>query len=147
MRAWIILLVVALLGAGLSAGRARADAPAPAWAATITDSYVGREWNAGVMACARTEFSLRGSALVGHYWIGDKEPFEGDLTDFVPTDAHSGTFTWTDRYGEGAFYVRFAEDGLSFYSLWGEQVPDPNRPGYGLRGAEASVPGCNNATS
>ena len=25
----------------------------------IADSYVGREWNGGVMACARTEFTLR----------------------------------------------------------------------------------------
>ncbi len=146
MRLWIILLAAGWL-AGPLVGRAAADAPAPDWAASITDSYVGREWNAGVMDCARFEFSLRGGALVGHYWIGDKEPFEGELTDFAPAGGHSGTFTWTDRYGEGVFYARFAEDGLSFYSLWGQQVPDPGRPGYGLRGPEASVPGCNSATS
>ena len=114
---------------------------------SVVDSYAGREWNAGVMACTRTEFSLRGGALVGHYWVGDKEPFEGELTGFVPAAGHSGLFTWTDRYGKGSFYVRFGEDGQSFYSLWGEAIPDPQRPGYGLRGPDARVPGCTDETS
>ncbi len=122
--------------------------PAPGWATAITDTYVGRWWNAGVMACTRTEFTLRGGALVGHYWIGDTDPFEGELTHFVPATGHSGTFTWTDRYGVGVIYVRFAEDGQSYVSAWGEDTPDAGRPGYGLRGPEAKVPGCgDDATS
>ena len=67
--------------------------------------------NAGEMQCGRTEFSLRGGALVGHYWIDDAQPFEGELTGFVPDGGRSGTFTWTDRYGVGVMYVRFAGDG------------------------------------
>jgi hypothetical protein len=137
--------VLALWGC-LAAGALRAE-PAPGWAASVTDLYVGREWNAGVMACARTEFTLQGGALTGHYWIGDKDPFEGDLDDFVPGDGQSGVFTWTDRYGTGTLYVRFAEDGETFLSLWGEDAAHMTHPGYGLRGAMASVPGCNSATS
>ncbi len=146
-----IALVLAVAAAGPAnaapAPGSSADAPAPAWAASITDIYIGREWNAGVMACARTEFSLRDGALVGHYWIGDNDPFEGELTGFVPAAGHSGVFTWTDRFGSGSFYVRFGDDGQTFYSIWGEAVPDPRRPGYGLRGADAKVPGCNSAIS
>lgn len=99
------------------------------------------------MACARTTFRLQGGALVGHYWVGDREPFEGDLTRFAPADGHSGTFTWTDRFGVGVLFVRFAEDGQSFTSAWGQDVPQVSRPGYGLRGPEAVVPGCNSPTS
>jgi hypothetical protein len=118
---------------------------APGWAAAVADTYVGREWNAGVMACARTLFTLRGGALVGHYWIGDTDPFEGDLDDFVPGADESGVFTWTDRYGQGSLYVRFGADGQTFFSLWGDDPAHMTHPGYGLRGATVSVPGCNSS--
>jgi hypothetical protein len=120
--------------------------PAPDWAASLTDIYVGREWNGGVMACARTVFTLQNGTLTGHYWIGDgQDPFEGDLKDFVPGAGHTGTFTWVDRYGEGPIVVRFGEDGQTFFSLWGDQPSTVTHPGYGLRGADATVPGCRNA--
>jgi hypothetical protein len=135
-RAWLLAV-----GFGVLAGAATAQ-PAPDWAGGVTDIYVGREWNAGVMDCARTEFTLQNGALVGHYWIGDKDPFEGDLKDFVPGAGHSGTFTWVDRYGEGPLYVRFGEDGLNFFSLWGDAPATMSHPGYGLRGANTNVPGC-----
>jgi hypothetical protein len=140
-RTWLLAALLCVAG---GAGRA---APAPDWASTITDIYVGREWNAGVMACARTVFSLSGGALVGHYWIGDTEPFEGDLGDFVPGADQSGVFTWTDRYGQGPLYVRFGADGQTFFSLWGDDPAHMTHPGFGLRGATASVPGCGSATS
>jgi hypothetical protein len=139
-RFWLLALSCCL------ASGARAT-PAPDWAASITDLYVGREWNAGVMACARTVFTLQGGALVGHYWIGDTEPFEGELDHFTPQDGNSGVFTWTDRYGQGALYVRFGADGQTFFSLWGDDPAHMSHPGYGLRGAGASVPGCGSATS
>ena len=94
------------------------------------------------MQCERTEFSVRNGALVGHYWVDDADPFEGELTGFVGDGGHSGTFTWTDRFGTGVFYVRFADDAGSFWSLWGVDQPDPGKPGFGLRGDAASVPGC-----
>jgi hypothetical protein len=140
-RLWLLAACI-----GLAGGPVRAD-PAPDWASTITDIYVGREWNAGVMACARTLFSLRNGALVGHYWIGDTDPFEGDLDDFVPGADQSGLFTWTDRYGRGTLYVRFSADGQTFFSLWGDDAVHVEHPGYGLRGAMANVPGCGSATS
>ena len=142
----LLWLALASLALASLAPIARAHAqPAPAWAPAIADSYVGREWNGGHMDCARTEFALRDGVLTGHYWIGDSDPFEGDLTGFQPEDGQSGLFTWTDRYGQGVIYVRFAEDGQSFYSLWGETAPDPHRPGYGLRGPDARIPGCASA--
>ncbi len=129
-----------LLAASLLA--AAAAAPAPDWAASVTGTYAGREWNAGEMQCERTEFSVRDGALVGHYWVDDADPFEGDLTNFVPDGGHSGIFTWTDRFGAGVMYVRFAGDGSSFWSMWGLTQPDTGKPGYGLRGDAAKVPGC-----
>lgn len=129
-RIWLPFLALALLGAG-------AD-----WQADVVGRYVGREWNAGVMACARTEFAMHGDRLVGHYWIDDAEPFEGDLTSFIPDGVHSGSFVWTDRYGRGALTIHFAEDGGSFSTLWGGALPDPAHPGFGLREPGAQVPGC-----
>ena len=140
-RVWLVAVASCLLASTVLAQ------PVPDWAASVTDIYVGREWNAGVMDCARTEFTLQGGALVGHYWIGDKDPFEGDLKDFVPGPDHSGTFTWVDRYGEGPLYVRFGADSQNFFSLWGDSSAAITHPGYGLRGATASVPGCNSAAS
>jgi hypothetical protein len=117
-------------------------AAAPDWSASVAGLYVGRQWNAGQMQCERTEFSVRDGALVGHYWIDDAQPFEGELTGFVPDGGRSGTFTWTDRYGVGVMYVRFAGDGTSFWSMWGLNEPDTGKTGYGLRGEAAPVPGC-----
>jgi hypothetical protein len=119
-----------------------AAAPAPDWATSVTGTYVGREWNAGEMQCERTEFSVRDGALVGHYWIDDPQPFEGELTGFVSDGGRSGTFNWTDRYGTGVLYVRFAADGTSYWSMWGLEKPDIGKPGFGLRGDSAPVPGC-----
>jgi hypothetical protein len=140
-RPWILAALCCIAAGSVNA------APAPDWTASITDVYVGREWNAGEMACARTAFTLQGGALVGHYWIGDADPFEGDLDQFVPGAGHSGVFTWTDRYGQGSLYVRFGEDGQTFFSLWGDDPAHMNHAGYGLRGALANVPGCGGATS
>jgi hypothetical protein len=133
-----VLWVTGLLAVALDASAA----PAPDWAASVVGTYVGREWNAGEMQCERTDFSLRDGALVGHYWIDDAHPFEGELTSFVPDGGSSGTFIWTDRYGTGVRYIRFAGDRTSFWSMWGLEEPDTGKPGYGLRGEGASVPGC-----
>lgn len=149
-RAALLLAALALAGAapGASPGAAPGALPgaAPDWAGDVVGAYAGREWNAGAMACARAEFSLRDGALAGHYWIGDADPFEGELTGFVPDGGRGGHFTWTDRDGSGMFYIRFAEDARSFWSLWGVEAPDPGKPGYGLR-APGAVPGCNSPTS
>ena len=146
-----LLLGLALLAAGPAL--AWQGSPA-AWVADVADMYVGREWNAGVMACARTQFSVQDGTLTGHYWIDDAEPFEGDLTGFtpdadadLPSGGQGGLFTWTDRYGEGVLRIVFAADGQSFVSQWGTGPDDLQHPGFGRRGAEASVPGCNSATS
>lgn len=142
MRRRVRLLAVAwlALAAVYQAGLTQARAAAPDWAGTISDIFSGREWNAGEMMCARTLFSVRDGVLTGHYWIGDSEPFEGELTGFVAAAGHSGHFTWTDRFGAGVMFVRFSEDGQSFISFWGDEQPDTGRPGYGLR--NGSVPGC-----
>ena len=134
MRRTVWLLISLALGAA-----------APNWAESVTDTYLGREWNAGVMACSRTRFSVQGGALVGHYWVSDDEPFEGELTGFVAGPGQDGRFVWSDRYGQGLLEIRFAADGQSFTSLWGADAAEPNHPGYGVRGA--AVPGCDNATS
>ena len=117
-------------------------ATAPDWSNQVVGTYVGRITNSGQMQCEQLDFSLHDGALVGHYHVADKEPFDGELTNFKPDGAEGGWFTWTDRYGSGVRYIRFAHDFSSFYTIWGGALPDPRLRGYGLRGADAVVPGC-----
>jgi hypothetical protein len=124
-------------------------AAAPDWAASVAGDYGGRIRNEGRMECQRTQFTLQNGALVGHYRIEADEPFEGELTNFVPDrdtgDAtRSGRFTWTDRWGTGVEYVRFAADGASFAAEWGDDTPLPFNTGWGVRGGTA---GCAAAVS
>ncbi len=106
--------------------------------------FAGIVRNAGKMECHYTVFALQGGHLVGHYRIEDTDPFEGELTDFVPGPEGSGTFTWTDRYGVGKEYVVFAPDHASFTGAWGDTVIDPRNRVFGTRGGTA---GCANAVS
>ena len=75
---------------------------------------------------------------MGHYWIDDPDPFEGELTGFVPDGETSGQFTWTDRYGTGVEVLDFATDRQSFAGAWGSSRPDPRQPVWGQRGGVAS---------
>lgn len=124
----------------------------PNWADQVTGTYIGRDHNDGELQCERVVFSLSDGALVGHYWVGADDPFEGDLIDFVgepgagPNDTRrAGRFTWVDRYGRGVRVIRWAADSTSFFSLWGQNRPNPALTGFGLRGADAVVAGCNGA--
>ena len=87
---------------------------------------------------------MKDGHLVGHYRIEDTEPFEGELTDFVPEAENAGTFTWTDRFGVGKEFVIFAVDHGSFSGAWGVQAVDPYNPVWGIRGGTA---GCAGAVS
>ncbi len=113
-------------------------APDPAWTASVVGFYAGSVRNEGRMECHRTVFSLRDGKLVGHYWIDSTDPFEGELTGFVPASEGGGRFTWTDRYGEGVEAVVFAADGGSFTGTWGDTEPEPGNPVWGVRGGTAA---------
>ena len=138
MRAGPLLVGFLLLAPG--AARA-ADA---AWVADVVGHYAGKIRNAGQIECHYTDFALQDGHLVGHYRIEDAEPFEGELTDFVPETENAGTFTWTDRYGVGREFVVFAIDHGSFSGAWGVQSIDPSNPVWGIRGG---IAGCAGAVS
>ncbi len=141
MRRWLFLLL--LVAASPATALAQGG---PAWLAEAAGSFSGLVRNAGRMECHRTVFALQGGQFVGHYWIDAEDPFEGELTDFrpVPDDDGAGTFTWTDRYGAGVMYVRFAGDYARFAGFWGMAAPDPRNPVGGSRGG---VAGCTGAVS
>ncbi len=133
-----LLLLLALT---VPAAAQPADAP---WMAEAVGHYAGKVRNAGQLQCHYTDFAVEGGHLVGHYRIEDAEPFEGELTDFVPEAENAGTFTWTDRYGTGKEFVVFAADHASFSGAWGVTVVDPHNPVWGVRGGTA---GCAGAVS
>ena len=136
-RAWLLL-------AALSLPAAAQPAADPAWVADVVGHYAGKVRNAGQLQCHYTDFALQDGRLVGHYRIEDVEPFEGELTDFVPEAENAGTFTWTDRFGVGQEFVVFAVDHASFSGAWGALVVDPHNPVWGIRGG---VAGCAGAVS
>ncbi|WP_158742154.1 hypothetical protein [Acidisphaera sp. L21] len=142
------LLLPALLVAfafPVTAQRAIAQPAAdPPWVADVVGDYGGMVRNAGRMQCHHTSFELKDGHLIGHYRIEDDVPFNGELTDFVPDDDSSGTFTWHDRFGVGKEYVRFAPDHASFFGAWGDDTVDPRNP---VRGTRGGVAGCAGAVS
>jgi hypothetical protein len=112
---------------------------APDWGGTVAGQYAGRIRNEGRMECQKTQFVLQSGELVGHYRIEADDPFEGDLTDFVPDPpepgaAPSGTFTWSDKFGTGVEHVHWAPDGSVFWAEWGVDEPLPGNQGWGQRG-------------
>ncbi len=134
-----LLGCVLLLAAGAPPDAAPGPSAAPGWAAAVVGQYAGRVLNAGRMQCHRTVLSLQGGQLVGHYWIDDDTPFEGELTGFVPDASgasgggHAGTFTWTDRFGTGHEYLAFAPDGSGFRGFWGGAQPLITNPVWAVR--------------
>lgn len=138
MRAWALLI-------GLAAIQPAAAQPAePGWVADVVGHYAGKILNAGQTECHATDFTLKDGHLVGHYRIEDTDPFEGELTDFVPEAENAGTFTWTDRFGVGKEFVIFGIDHGSFSGAWGVQWINPSNTVWGLRGGTA---GCAGAVS
>ena len=146
MRAWLLLIGLTAVVAipGQAQAQPEAGATDPAWVAQMVGRFAGTVLNAGKMECHYTTFSLQDGHLVGHYRIQDDEPFEGELTNFVPGGEGRGTFTWTDRYGVGVEFVIFAADYSSFTGAWGNSSIDPRNPVFGTRGGTA---GCANAVS
>ena len=138
MRAWAFLI-------GLAAIQPAAAQPAePGWVADVVGHYAGKILNAGQTECHATDFTLKDGRLVGHYRIEDTDPFEGELTDFVPEAENAGPFTWTDRFGVGKEFVIFGIDHGSFSGAWGVQSINPSNPVWGLRGGTV---GCAGAVS
>ena len=127
------------------AAGAAAQAPAdPPWVADVVGHYAGKIRNAGEIQCHITDFTLKDGHLVGHYHIEDAEPFDGDMTDFVPEAENAGTFTWRDRYGVGREFVVFSPDHTSFTGAWGLDAVDPHNTVWGMRSGTA---GCAGAVS
>ena len=122
------------------------DVPAaPSWTAGILGSYEGAVRNAGRMECHRTVFRLQDGRLQGHYWIDDPDPFEGELSQFVPdTDGVGGSFVWTDKFGAGTEHLMFDPDAGTFHGAWGALAPDSHNPVWGVRGRIAA---CEHAVS
>ena len=137
MRAWPLLASLALVAIGPAAAQ-------PDWVNDVVGHYAGKIRNAGRIECHYTDFALKDGRLVGHYRIEDTDPFEGELTDFVPQAENAGTFTWTDRFGVGKEFVIFAIDHGSFSGAWGVQSIDPFNPVWGIRGG---IAGCAGAVS
>ena len=137
MRAGPLLVGLLLFAPGA------ARAADPAWVADVVGHYAGKIRNAGQIECHYTDFALQDGHLVGHYRIEDAEPFEGELTDFVPETENAGTFTWTDRYGVGREFVVFAHRPRQLHRRLGRAVHRV-QPGWGIRGG---IAGCAGAVS
>lgn len=134
-----LLVSAALAWAGLVPAFA---ADAPPWADQVVGLYIGRDHNVGELQCEQIEFSLRDGSLVARYRIEDDPPFEGELTYLGAEGDTGGRFLWSDRDGSGIRVIHFARDFATFWSAWGIVAPDARLTGYGLRGADAVVPGC-----
>ena len=130
----VALLVLTVRVAAQQAILPEPPPPSPGWVREVTGRYIGTVLNAGHLECHRTELSVQDGQLVGHYWIDDKQPFEGTLTGFVAESDTSGHFTWTDRYGSGIELLVFSADRVSFTGVWGSDRTDAHYPISAARG-------------
>lgn len=104
-------------------------AHAPALAQSPCFAGSTGEWRGPVLSGARltqmdAEFHFApDGTLEGSYYIHDKAPYGGTLTNFRQTGRCEAEFNWNDRFGVGVVSIRFEPELGQFIGVWGVVQP------------------------
>ncbi|MDP6635974.1 MAG: hypothetical protein QGG42_13835 [Phycisphaerae bacterium] len=89
------------------------------WQSNIDGSYKSEIFSGNTPFRGVTTFSSDGGKLGGTYELDDNgEKVTGLLTKFAITGKNTMKCRWTDKNGEGNFYLTFSEDLSSFKGTW-----------------------------